>query len=261
MSLAESTPQYDLDDKVVDLQLVKRNKNKREIKYKKDGTVKMTKCNKIEGKSSEVYPIKTVPEINSIIKALNNHIANATTVYNKQRWYRNKMLFIIGINLGIRGSDLCELKWSNFFYDDMTFRDGCKIKPIKTKRTDKYVTLFFNDAIKNVILEYTYQYPIKNLDEYMFVTTKGNHIDRATVGKMVKQLAKECGIKYNVNSHSLRKTYGYHVWHNAKDKGEALSVLQYIFGHCSQRDTMRYIGITDENVNYVFQNINLGIAK
>ena len=167
------------------------------------------------------------------------------------------MLFVIGINLGIRGSDLCSLKWSDFYYEDMNFKERTKIQPIKTKRTGKFVTISFNKAVKDIIEEYTKVYPITNLDDYVFVTTKGSHIDRNSMGNTIKAIAKEAGIKYNVNSHSLRKTFGYRTWTNAIDKTEALSMLQYIFGHCSVKDTMKYIGITQEQVDDIFRNVNI----
>lgn len=245
------------ESNIIDYLKVVKKKQKT-IKYRKDGNVKMTRNNKIEGKASEVYPFKTKEEINSIINVLNNHISNATTSYNKKRWYRNKMIFVLGINLGIRGSDLCSLKWSDFFYENMEFKNRTKIQPQKTKnKTKKYVSLSFNNTVKNIITEYVNEYPIENLDDYVFITTKGKHLDRDALGLIVKNVAKEAGIKFNVNSHSLRKTFGYRTWTNAIDKGEALSMLQYIFGHSSMKTTMRYIGITQEQVDEIFQNLNV----
>lgn len=246
------------DNEIIDFLKVVESKKAKIVKYKKDGSVKIIPNNKVKGKASEVYPFRTKKEIDAIINVLNKHIDEATTDYNKKRWLRNKMLFIIGINLGIRGSDLCNLKWSDFYYDDMKFKERTKIQPIKTKnKTGKYVTLSFNDTVKKFITEYVKKYPISNLDEYVFVTTKGKHLDRDAMGRMIKSIAKEAGIKFNVNSHSLRKTFGYRTWTNAKDKGEALSMLQYIFGHSSMKTTMRYIGVTQEQVDDIFQNINV----
>ena len=264
MGLAERIPDdVVIEDNIniIDFQKLVEDKKKKQvkvIKYKKDGSIKIIPNNKIEGKASEVYPFRTKEEVSSIINVLDKHIDEATTIYNKKRWIRNKMLFVVGINLGIRGSDLCNLKWSDFFYENMTFKERTKIQPQKTKnKTKKYVTLFFNDTVKNIINEYIKQYPIDNLDDYVFVTTKGEHLDRDAMGRMIKGIAKEAGIKFNVNSHSLRKTFGYRTWTNANDKGEALSMLQYIFGHSSMKTTMRYIGVTQEQVDGIFQNINV----
>ena len=213
---------------------------------------------KIGRKSTEVYPFKTLDELKLMVDKINEHIKNAHTTYNKKRWYRNKLIFIVGINLGIRGSDLCSLKWSDFFYDDYTFRDGIAIQPIKTRNTTgKYVFLYFNKDVKSAIEEYISEYPFENLNEYVFfsktnTSNSGEHISREALGKMLKSIAKECGLRQNVNSHSLRKTFGYRAWHISKDKSETLTKLQRIFGHASLRDTQKYIGIEREELAEVF---------
>ena len=49
------------------------------------------------------------------------------------------------------------------------------------------------------------------------------------------------GINYRVGSHTLRKTYGYHL----RKRGIDTAVLQEIFGHANLRDLKRYLGISD----------------
>jgi integrase len=214
--------------------------------------------NKKSRRSTEVYPFKTLDEIKLMVDKLDEHISNAHTTYNKKRWCRNKLIFIVGINLGIRGSDLCSLRWSDFFYDDYTFRDGIAIQPIKTRNTTgKYVFLYFNKDVKSAILEYIEGYPIDSLDDYVFfsktsTSNSGEHVSREALGKMLKSIAKECGLRQNVNSHSLRKTFGYRAWHMSDDKSETLTKLQRIFGHASLRDTQKYIGIEREELAEVF---------
>ncbi|MDO4756660.1 MAG: hypothetical protein Q4A54_09960, partial [Parabacteroides sp.] len=55
--------------------------------------------------------------------------------------------------------------------------------------------------------------------------------------------------KQNVCSHSLRKTFGFWVYHQAKDKDGALIILQEIFKHSSPAITSRYIGLTDNEIS------------
>ena len=105
----------------------------KEIKYNKDGSVKKTHCNKMTGQSSEVYAFRTKEEINAMINVLNKHIESALNNNQRQITARNKMLFLVGINLGIRASDLHDLQWS-FFYDianGKTFRGKPPDSPIK----------------------------------------------------------------------------------------------------------------------------------
>lgn len=221
------------------------------------------KNNKLESKkikkSTEVYAFKSKEEIDKMIKIFDKHIDEADTPDHEHIARRNKMLFIIGINISIRGSDISALKWSDFFYDNYTMKTGTKIQPIKTRRTGKYVTLMFNKAVKNIINEYIALYPIQNLDDFIFSSRKGGSISRMSIGRIIKNTAIEAGIKQNINSHSLRKTFGYHVWHDAKDKQEALVLLQFIFGHNSITDTMKYIGLIDSDIEKIFNSISLGM--
>ena len=238
----------------------------KEVKYKKDGTVKLTKCNKVAGKDSEVYAFKTKDEIDAMITILDNHIDTATNDNQKQIAYRNKMLFVIGINIGIRGSDLRTLKWS-FFFDEkengaLKFKTFYVIQPMKQRKQKKFVKLFFNDAVKNVINSYIEKYPIDNLNDYLFASRKGDEpIEVASLWRIVKNTAIEAGIEQNIGSHSLRKTFGFWCWHNSEDKNKALVILQQIFNHSSTQVTSRYIGILDDEIEDMFHSINLGLDE
>lgn len=235
-------------------------RRKPEVRYNKDGSVDKRHTNKVAGVSSEVYPFTTQEEIKSIVDVLNKRIEEAANDNQKQIACRNKMLFLIGINLSLRISDLITLKWNFFLKDDLTFRDFYKIQPKKTRKTGKFVTLYFNEVVKKAINEYIEQYPIENMDDFVFKSRKGNNaVSEKGVWKIIVDVAAEAGIEYNVGTHSLRKTFGYHIWHNAEDKEKALVMLMVIFNHSSIATTKKYIGIMNEEIESVFNDLNLGI--
>lgn len=241
---------------VVNGKLVK----KPEVKYNKDGSVDKRHSNRMSGVSSEVYPFVTHEDIRSIVNVFNERIRNATNESQRQIACRNKMLFLIGINLSLRISDLITLKWNFFLKDDMTFRNFYKIQPKKTKKIGKFVTLYFNDVVKKAIMEYVEQYPVENMDDFLFKSRKGNGaVTERGVWKIIVDVADEAGIEYNVGTHSLRKTFGYHIWHDAEDKEKALVMLMAIFNHSSIATTKKYIGIMNEEIESVFNDLNLGI--
>ena len=76
---------------------------------------------------------------------------------------------------------------------------------------------------------------------------------------MLDDVAAEAGITKNVGSHTLRKTFGRFIFHEATDKNKALVILQTIFNHSSPAVTSRYIGLTDDEVSDVFNELNIGI--
>ena len=233
--------------------------SEKEVKLNKDGTVNRSRCNKAAGVSSEVYPFTSEDEIKSVIDVLNKHIEEASSESGEKIACRNKMMFLVGINLGIRASDLCGLKYSFFIKEDGTFKDGYSLQPKKTKKTGKYVKLYFNQTVKKSITDYIEKYPVKDMNEYLFQSKKGGAITEKSLWKIIVNISREAGIEKNVGSHTLRKTFGYHIWHNAEDKEKALVMLMAIFNHSSVATTKKYIGIMDEEIEDVFNNLNLGL--
>lgn len=247
-------------DNVITLSVVNGKLSKKEeVRYNKDGSINKRHPNKVAGVSSEVYPFVSEEEIKAMINVFNEHIEEATNDNQRQIACRNKMLFLIGINLGIRASDLCGLQYNFFMNDDGSFKDYYTLQPKKTKKTKKFVKLYFNETVKKAIVDYVSVYPIQDMHEYLFKSRKGNgHITEIALGKIIKDTAKEVGIERNICSHSLRKTFGYHVWHNAEDKEKSLIILQTIFNHSSPMMTKKYIGLMDDEIGDVFNDLNLG---
>lgn len=217
---------------------------------------------RVAGQSSEVYAFRTEEEIKDMIDMYNKHIEEAPDAHHRQIAARNKLLFVVGINVGLRASDLATLKWS-FFLDSTAdgkykFKDFYVLQPKKTRKTKKFVKLFFNNTVKKAIVEYLNEYPTDNLDEYLFASREGGAISTKTLYRAVKNTAKEVGIKQNIGSHSLRKSWAFHVWRNAKDKDRALVMLMRCFNHSSTAVTMRYIGIMDDEIKDVYESVELG---
>lgn len=247
-------------DNVINLRVVDGKISKKEkVKYNKDGTISKRKCNSIAGVSKEVYPFYE-DEIRDLIALFDKRIEEADTESHRQIACRNKLMFIIGINSSLRVSDLANLKWNFFLNSDGSFKDYDKLQPKKTRKTGKFITFYFNGAVRKIITWYIKEYPIEDMDNYLFKSRKGNkHLTEIAIGKIIKDASNEVGISKNICSHSMRKSFGYHVWHNAEDKEKALVELMVIFRHSSVAITKRYIGILDEEIEGVFLDLNLGI--
>lgn len=242
--------------RVIDGKISKKNK----VKYNKDGTVSKRKCNSIAGKSKEVYPLVNEEEVKSMIDVLDERIKNADTKSHRQIACRDKMLFLLGINLGIRASDLSGLKYDFFMEEDGTFKNYYSFQPKKTKNKGKYVKLYFNQVVKKAIADYLKDYPIENINEYLFKSRKGNgHLTEIALGKIIKDTAERAGIERNINSHSLRKTFGRFIYHNSEDKEKSIVMLMTIFNHSSVAITKKYIGLMDDEIESVFNELNLGM--
>lgn len=215
------------------------------------------------GKKCEVYAFRTDEEIKAMIDVYDKHIKEAADGTPKMIACRNKMLFIIGINIGVRASDLRLLTW-DFFFDkgidgNLRFRKSYSLRPKKTQKTGKYVNLYFNDTVKKIINWYIEQYPIENINDYVFKSRKGNGpITVRAMWDVIKSVAKEAGIEQNIGSHSMRKSWSRRLYDNAKDKSQALVLLQTILNHSSASVTLKYIGILNDEIEEAFDGVNLG---
>lgn len=229
------------------------------VRHNKDGSIDKRHSNRVSGISSTVYPF-SLEEIKLIIDVLNNRIENATNDNQKQIAHRNKMLFLIGINVGLRASDLMQLRWSYFYKEDMTFKEFYMLQPKKTKKTKKFVKIYFNQTVKKAMDNYVNIYPIENLDNYLFKSRKGdNPITEKGLWKIIVDVAKDANIDKNVGSHSLRKTWARNIYDNANDKKEALVMLQECLKHSDSLTTLRYISIMDEEKRDMYESVELGL--
>ena len=247
-------------DNVITLSIVNgKLYRKPEVKYTKDGTIDKRHSNRVAGVSSTVYPFNT-EEIKTIISVLNKRIEEATNDNQKQIAHRNKMLFLIGVNVGLRASDLMQLRWSYFYKDNMTFKDFYTLQPKKTKKTGKFVKIFFNQTVKKAIENYVSDYPVEDLNGYLFKSRKGdNPITERGLWKIIVDVAADAGIDKNVGSHSLRKTWARNIYDNAEDKSGALVMLQECLRHSDSLTTLRYISIMDEEKRDMYESIELGL--
>lgn len=245
---------------VITLSLVNgRLAKKPEVKYNKDGSIDKRHSNRVAGVSSTVYPFN-LEEIKAIVNVLNERIEEAANDNQKQIAHRNKMLFLIGVNVGLRASDLMQLRWSYFYKDNMDFKEFYMLQPKKTKKTGKFVKIFFNQTVKKAIENYVSDYPIENLDNYLFKSRKGDKpITERGLWKIIVDVAENAGIEKNVGSHSLRKTWARNIYDNAEDKSEALVMLQECLRHSDSLTTLRYISIMDEEKKNMYESVELGL--
>lgn len=234
---------------VISLEVVK--KEKKEVKLKKDGTEKQTPNNNKEDRW--VHPIRNKEDIKKILEYLHEQTGNTTRIDTMMAAYRNELLFVIGINVGLRVSDLITLKWENIFEDDMkTFKDASN----KTEqKTGKGKNICPNSCMKKYILEYLNNTGIEPKEgEYVFVSSrkgkdgKYQHIQAGVVEKMMKDCTKAIGLTENYNTHTLRKTYAYHKFMMYVEHNDpmALVKVQKDLNHRNSSDTARYLGITRE---------------
>ncbi|WNF38392.1 tyrosine-type recombinase/integrase [Bacillaceae bacterium IKA-2] len=154
---------------------------------------------------------------------------------------RDYLLFTLGINTGLKISDLLKIKKHEIIDDDNI------IKEYLVADIDKDIRLhYLNKQVKQAIEVYIETVPFLSGDDHLFKSKKGDSpITRQQAYRIINSVAKDVGIQSKIGTHTLRKTFGYHAYCG----GVAVSILQKIFHHSSKRDTMKYIGIEkDEHI-------------
>lgn len=169
--------------------------------------------------------------------------------YLKSKNERDHLLFSLGINTGLRISDMLKLRVIDVKNKDVLIIVEQKTK--KTKKKNKKRIIAINDELKTDIRQFCSG---KREYEYLFRSAKGNNepIKRVQAWRILKEAGKYIGLN-NLGCHSTRKTFGYFLYIGNGDNAE---IVQEALNKSTTRDTLRYIGITQESVNTAIKNLS-----
>ena len=163
---------------------------------------------------------------------------------------RNNLLFTLGINSGLRISDLLELKLKDIVDEKGKPVTRIKLRESKTKKAKDFP---LGKTSQKAIAEYIAA--IDNLDpeQQVFLSKKGGRITRVRAWQILSDAARAVGIKDSIGTHTLRKTFGYHAYKQGAD----ITRIQALLNHSSPAVTLRYIGITQDELDNITINLNL----
>lgn len=160
----------------------------------------------------------------------------------KKSSYRNYLMFEIGIYIGIRISDILNIK-----VKDIKNKDYLKLREIKTNK-EKLMPIPV--PLKKEINSYIEDTKLTDND-YLFKSRKNKikPITRVQAYNILRKIAKKYKLE-NIGTHTLRKTFGYHFYRSNND----IALLMRIFNHSDPSITLRYIGIEQDNVDKSMRN-------
>ncbi len=161
----------------------------------------------------------------------------------KEKSNRNYMIFVLGINTGLRISDLLKLKVENVKNKSHII--------IKEQKTSKNKQFLINSNLRKEINKY-----IEDMaeQEYLFQSRIGENkpLTRFQAYRILSTAGKKAGLD-RIACHSTRKTFGYHHYKKYKD----VALLQKLFNHSSPSITLDYIGITQDIIDNSIEDFNL----
>lgn len=185
---------------------------------------------KEKGEETKVEPIHTFDEL----LAIEGYFKD-----NKQYQY-----WLIGwliASLGRRVGDIVALKWCDLYKINGAFRD--RLSTLKEEKTGKTIGLSFTNFARARVEEYCVLENINPMERY---NEKVFAVGSAAFRKNLKKAIDYVGIDYPVSTHSLRKFFGTTLSKLHPNDGNAIKIIQYIFGHSSEEITKVYIGTIDE---------------
>jgi integrase len=186
-----------------------------------------------KGDRIKVDPIRKIKDIKAISKL----------TYNNPR---DHLLFIMGINNGLRAGDLVKLK-----VKDVQHLKVGDILTIKESKTGKDNILVINKTVYKALRKYLDAVQPPD-NEFLFASRKGgSHIQSQAVSKLVKKWTEAINLKGNYGAHTLRKTWGYI---QRTVHGVGFEIICKRYNHSSPAITMRYLGIQDKEVRSILMN-------
>ena len=195
----------------------------------------------------EVQPIRDTKKIDAM-----------KSIMRGESNYRDLLLFVLGINTGLRISDILALKWSSFInVGGRLLKSGDQLNVVEIK-TKKIKSFMINRSVAEALKLYYDSLGSVNPDDPVFSSRKTadgtlQPITRIAAWQMLNRYAHMVGLDDGIGTHTLRKTFGYHLY----KKGVALEYIQKMLNHSSPAITLRYIGITQDQLNDIYVELNL----
>ncbi len=221
-----------------------------QVKKRKQIKLKEQKNSYIQGREEhDAEPIKKIEDILAISK-----------YYIDSKKYRDNLLFITGINTGLRQSDLRRLRLCDVMNKDMTEKTDIAVGELKTNKV-RHIAI--NDAIKKALRLYLENVDV-GLGDFLFRSNSNNGsninkpIERYSIQRILQSAVKHVGLGIRCGTHTMRKTFGYQFMKQNERNPRALHFLMDLFNHSSEAITLRYIGINKEEKQQAYLSLNLG---
>lgn len=157
---------------------------------------------------------------------------------------RDKAILEVLYATGIRVSELCGL----CIYDV----DDAQIKVCGKGSKERLVPIAKKavEAIDKYLNEVRACFDAEK--KTLFLSERGNPLNRIAVWKIVKQLAKRACIEKNISPHTLRHSFASHLL----DAGADLRIIQEMLGHAHISSTDRYTHVSNAQLQKNFRKFH-----
>ena len=154
---------------------------------------------------------------------------------SKWEGHRNRAIIEVLFSCGLRVSELVTLRLSQVYEEERYVR-------VMGKGSKERLIPISDDAIKELHLWYVDRCKMvikKGEEDYVFLNRRGAHLTRTMILIMIKQYAKDAGIKKTISPHTLRHSFATALL----EGGCSLRAIQAMLGHESIGTTEIYTHI------------------
>jgi integrase/recombinase XerD len=154
---------------------------------------------------------------------------------SKWEGHRNRAIIEVLFSCGLRVSELVTLRLSQVYEEERYVR-------VMGKGSKERLVPISDDAIKELHLWYDDRNKMvikKGEEDYVFLNRRGAHLTRTMILIMIKQYAKDAGIKKTISPHTLRHSFATALL----EGGCSLRAIQAMLGHESIGTTEIYTHI------------------
>jgi len=153
---------------------------------------------------------------------------------------RNKVMISLMLNLGLRLSEVANLK-----PEDINVETGTLMVVQGKGGRDRILGI--PDYLKPLLRKWNKK---RLQNKYYFTTFKGKRVGARYIQDMVKRVVRNARITKNISPHSLRHTYATEYYRQTKD----LETLRRILGHTDISTTTIYINLANIEVENGMRN-------
>ena len=165
-----------------------------------------------------------IEEIDALIAAVD---------LSKNEGHRNRAIIETLYSCGLRVSELVNLRFSDLYFDEGFIRvigKGNKERLVPVSPSVQHEIGIYNDAIRR------HQNIQPGNENVVFLNRRGAKLTRVMIFTIVKNLAKEIGLKKNISPHTFRHSFATHLI----EGGANLRAIQEMLGHESITTTEIY---------------------
>lgn len=160
---------------------------------------------------------------------------------------RDLALFVVGINTNLRASDLTRLT-----VEQVRDLKAGESFDLRERKTGKVRSVVLNGGCIRAIGGYLATRLEAMPEEPLFRSQRGGKaLTPISLNGLVKGWCRAINLPGNYGAHTLRKTWGYH---QRTAFQVDMPTLMTAFGHATQRQTLKYLGIGEQEVRDVFMN-------